>query len=297
MFDFNNKKEPPLCGGTDRSFDKNAPRTILSEDMTLFKVTSELPSAMNIDRQNGETIDYISVFAAPASEGTFIFLETESRYFKNGNKRSLAYVKENVFPSLAALTREQDLAANNGSYSFTHGLPKNFGGAIDIRYASGEKISISSNQSPVISGQTGEKIAALFTKAINGEKVYLPDVENLKEIRFVEERKNGGFTRAALSINDDGSGSMTRSRRFSDPKIYNNEKSFSADEITAIKKNISDCGIFAWSTLPECSYPFDDEKSLTFIFKDGSEITVPKDRELPDQIKGGFFNIELELTK
>ena len=299
MFDFiKNKKDIPICGGTDRSFDKNAPTTILSEDMILFNVSSVLPPVEDPDRRQSEPIDYVSAFAVPAGEGTFIFLETYSRYFSENNyKRCFACVKENLFPSLVVLTREQNLVSGNGRHSFTHGLPENFGGAIDIRYAGGEKISISSNQSPVVSRQTGERIAALFAGAMEGEKVELPDLAALSEIRFTEEKKNGGFTRAALSINDDGSGRMTRTRRFSDPKIYNEEKSFGADEITAVKQNISDCGMLAWSALPESSYPLGEHKSLTFIFKDGSEITVPNDRELPNQIHGGFFNIELELTK
>lgn len=69
-----------------------------------------------------------------------------------------------------------NLAKDNGFHSETHGLPENFAGSVSIEYASGEKISFSNNQQPILSPNTGLCIKELFSEAMKGEKVSLPDV-------------------------------------------------------------------------------------------------------------------------
>lgn len=280
-----NRREPEVCGGTDTTVDESAPKEIKSQEMILFDVTSALP------------IGFVSAFAAPTKEGTFLFLETAQESFRRGeSNRAWALVKENIFPSLVLLVREENLADGNGRHSFTHGLPENFGGRVKVDYLSGERISFSCNQSPILSRATGERIAAFFTGAMKGERVPLPDIDHLTAIRFNEERTDGGFTRATLSINADGSGRVARSQRFSDSTVYESERTVSADALAKIKQTVTDCGLLAWATLPENGYRFENDKSLTFIFTDG-EITVPNGRVLPDQLGGAFFEIELELTR
>lgn len=51
-----------------------------------------------------------------------------------------------------------------------YGLPENFGGSVSIEYASGEKISFSNNQQPILSPNTGLCIKELFSEAMKGEK-------------------------------------------------------------------------------------------------------------------------------
>ena len=193
-----------MCGGTDAYIDWSLPKVISSEDMIFFKAESALNAPDRAER-NIEPLGFVSAFAAPCGGGTFLFHEY-GRGFSRYDERifSLSLVKENVFPALCALVKRLDLAKDNGFHSKTHGLPENFGGSIDIKYSSGEKISISNNQSPVLSHKAGFEISQFFIKAMKGEKVALPDAKDLAVIRFDEERSDGGFTRAALTLNADG---------------------------------------------------------------------------------------------
>ena len=290
------KNEPLVCGGTDESVDENAPKKIQSKEMILFDVTSVLPPPD--PAQETDPLGFVSAFAAPTDEGTFLFFETGRVPFMHAEKRrTWALVTETVFPSLTALVREQNLAADNGSYSYTHGLPENFGGSVTVKYASGESILFSSNQHPILSRQTGERIAALFIEAMNGEKVALPEPDTLKAMRFDEECEDGSFTHSVLTVNEDGSGTLIRLRRFSDPQVYESERTVEAEALSTMKRTIADCGLLAWASLPESSYPLSGDKTLTFAFADGSEISVPADRILPEQIRDGFFRVELEMTR
>ncbi len=294
------KTEPNVCGGTDATLNTNAPKEIKSDNMILFNVTSSFRSVMMIpdpDIDNSESLNYISAFAVPSENGTFLFLEKNSDYRMNNNRQSSwALVKENIFPDLVSLVKDCGLAESNGFHSITHGLPENFGGSVNIKYSDGEYISFSDNQSPVISVSTGIKIAKLFAEAMKGSIIDLPDVSAIRKIRFDEERGSDGFTRAILTFNSDGTGTNFKSQRFDDPKVYESEKPVDADTITAIKNNIEANGILAWSGIPESYYKNNRNKTLTFVFEDNQEITVRGDRLLPDRIQGGFFNIELEMT-
>ncbi|MBR2366645.1 MAG: hypothetical protein IKA78_05695 [Oscillospiraceae bacterium] len=282
--------QPGQTGGTDAILDQNAPKEITSTQMMLFDVTSVLPEAAN-------GIGYVSAFAAPADKGTFLFLETGNGFSRYSERRQAwALVREDVFPRLVALTAECNLAEHNGYYSETHGLPENFGGSICIQYTDGEKIRVSDNQSPVISSETGARIAALFAELMDGERVPLPELSTLRTIRFEETRDDGGFTRATLTISGDGSGKIGKSACYSAPTIYESESELDAAAIAAIKDGVDKSGILAWEGLPDNGYRFSGEKCLTFVFTDGTEIEVPENRLLPDQIQSGFFDIEMELA-
>ncbi len=276
----------PVCGGTDFSIDKKAPKEIKSDEMIFFDVASALDS-------NGMRFRFISAFAAPVGDGTFVFLETGRR---GDSTAEWALVKSDVFPSLAALVREHELAKQNGVYSKTHGLPENFGGSVDIRYESGEKISFADNQSPIISSEFANKVTDVLKKAMAGERVPLPDVKTLKSIRFEEARSDGGFTDATLTLDADGAGTNEKKSRYSDPTVYQSSKPVDKATVDAIKKNIEDTGLLAWEKLPQSEYAYGANKKLTFTFADGASIVVRGGRRLPDRISGGFFNTELEMA-
>ncbi len=106
---------------------------------------------------------------------------------------------------------------------------------------------------------------------------------------------NGGFTRAELSILPDGTGSNKKRSRYDDPKVYESEKPVDRETVDAIKKNVADTGLLAWAGLPDCSY-ISGDKRLTFVFSGGERISVRGGRNVPDQLSGGFFNVELEMT-
>ena len=290
--------KPGECGGTDATQDKRAPKEIKSEEMILFEATSALNTdpAFSDEERQIEPIGYVSAFAAPAGSGTFLFLEKGAGFWSDGERsRAWAYVKEDLFPRLVKLVREENLARKNGFHSTTHGLPQNFGGRVYVCYASGEKISFSDNQAPIFSAETGRKIVNLFTEVMQGETVKLPAIGSLKEIRFSEERDNGGFTKATLTLHADGTGTNKKSSRYDDPTVYENEKPVDAETVAAIQKNIADTGILAWAELPQRERLLNRKKEITFLFEDGRAITVEDNKVLPDSISGGFFNIELEI--
>ena len=294
------RTKPYECGGTDATLDRKAPKTIVSKEITSFSVESALPRDFaRINRYDNtvEFIGYVMTFAVPVENGTFMYLVT-SRGFYHGEERksSWAFIKENVLPQLAELVEKQDIAKENGYHSTTHGLPENFGGSVLIKYASGEKISFSDNQGPIISSETGLAIAEFFKTAMGGEKIDMPDVSKIKMIKFAEERGNGGFSHAVLTLNPDGTAVNERTDKYDSEKIYERKKDVSAETVREIKKNIEEFGILGWTTFPQRSYISGNDKKLTFIFDDGSEITVDDIRDLPSELSRGFFNIELEMT-
>lgn len=312
MFDFMKKKNddngivvlrstgPGMCGGTDATQDTRAPKKIESKDMILFDATSALSDRIAlVDKKTKqvEQIDYISAFAAKDGDGTFLFLEKRGDFrYRKDNDFSWAYVKADVFPGLVSLVNETELAKSNGFHSETHGLPENFGGSVRVLYESGEKISFSDNQSPVLTTAEAQKTAELFISEMKGEAVKLPDVEELKEIRFSEERKDGGYTKATLTLLPDGTGVNKKASRYEEPRVFESEKPVDAETIAKIKKNIALTGMLAWAGLPESTYRHLSDKTITFVFADGKEIKVDEGKELPYRISGGFFNIELEMA-
>ena len=291
------KTEPMMCGGTDAYQDTRAPKEIQSTDMILFDATTALGGMISLEPvEPGEPLDYVSAFAVPAKVGTFLYLETaqDDRF----GKRTVAWalVKDSPFPALAELVRECNLARSNGHHSETHGLPQNFGGSVRIRYASGEEISFSNNQCPVLSPKAARRIADLLTAAMAGERVSLPDVAALSAIRFAEERADGGFTHATLTLLPDGTGTNTKTSRYEDPTVYESEKPVDAETVAAIKRTVELCGLLAWEGVPDSGFALAQNKTLTFVFADGREVTAQSDRQLPYGIQNGFFKIELEMT-
>ena len=294
------KTKPEECGGTDATLDTNAPKQIVSDKMVFFYATSALNSwglpSETVNSRLGP-LGLVSAFAAPSGEGTFLFLETSSGPRRYDNvKRSWALVKKDVFPSLVALVDESDIIKDNGYHSKTHGLPEDFGGSVKIVYESGEKISFSNNQTPVFRYEFGRKVAELFDEAMSGERVPLPDVSELSSIVYEENGSGGSFTKAHLTIGPDGKGINEKKTRYSDPHVYESTKEVDAKTIEEIKEKIAEKGILAWAGLPKKEFTFGAQKKMTFVFGDGTKITVPGDRCLPDQISGGFFDIELEIV-
>ncbi len=289
--------EPPKCGGTDCSIDPTAPKEIRSEEIVSFEATSALGWVREPSDGPNETLGFVSAFAAPAAEGALVFLETSADFGCRAERtRTWALVREDPFPSLAALVRECRLAEENGRHSQTHGLPENFGGSVRIVYADGEKISFSDNQSPILSPSTAEKIAKRFRETLAGEKIPLPDPSGLREIRFEETRDDGGWTRAVLTLHPDGTATNARSARYSDPTVYTSEKPVDAETVAAIRETIARNGLFGWAGLPDNGFEGPGRRTLTFILDGGREIEVRDGRLLPDPLRSGFFDIQLEMS-
>ncbi|MBQ9393648.1 MAG: hypothetical protein IJU18_06625 [Oscillospiraceae bacterium] len=284
-----------VCGGTDAVLDTRAPRTIESDQMTLFDVTSVLPMGRE---DGGRKREYVSAFAAPTGEGTFLFLEQGAPFPGRGERtQSWALVRQDIFPELTALVRRCDLARDNGSHSKTHGLPENFGGSICIHYADGERISVSNNQTPVLTAEEGEKIAETFAAALQGERVPLPPPGTLREIRFSQRGQDGSFTDAVLTLHEDGTGMVNRARRFDGPTVYEHQTVLDGAAVAEIMKIIDAYGVIAWQGLPDDGFPRREEQTMSFVFDGGATRTVAGGRRLPDRLRDGFFKLELAITR
>ena len=293
------KTSPKECGGTDAYRDADAPREIQSHDMILFEAESALPWCPEPEAgvEEGKTLSFVSAFAAPSGDGYFIYLERIfARLRYDGPEKSWAFVKESVFPELDAFVREFDLAKENGYHSRTHGLPENFGGEVSVKYASGEKISFSDNGGPILSLDEAERIAAIFDGAMAGERIALPSAEDLTAVRFEETRKDGGLTRAELSINADGTAVNRKKAKYDGPTVYESEKILGAESVGKIKARVTESGILAWAGLPENGFPESAPRTLTFVFADGCEIAVSGSKLLPGNLGRAFFDIELEMN-
>jgi hypothetical protein len=288
------KPEPCVCGGNTTTLDKSAPHVITSRDIVYFEVFSALHGdAVGSD---GGPIGYISAFAAPDGEGTFIMLQ-ESEWPRESAERraSWAWIKGSVFPALAEIAEKHEFAKNNGYSSFTHGLPENFGGAINVKYASGEKIYVADNQGAVLTTEAATDIAKVFGDALKGERIAIPKAERIAAIRFSETRGDGGYTKAELTVSPDGTAVNRRESKYDGPTVYRSEKAVDAETVAKIRRNIDENGLLAWGGLPDIGYKFSSDSEMTFVLDDGSEITVRDGRQTPDSISRGYFKVELEI--
>lgn len=291
---FNNN--PPMCGGTSTSYDENDPKEIKSEDMTLLKIEAAVtPMGVMPGAAPAKTawFRFLSVYAAKCEGGAFVLLFAHDRNEKRDFRWS--YIKEDIFPELVNAVREYDLAKSNGSHSFTYGLPENFGGEVIVEYASGEKIDFSTNRSHIISTDFAVWLYDFFDEAMKKERVELPDVKNIKTIRFDSEHSDGGYTHIVMTQNGDVC-DFKRERKFDIPDIFKDEKELPAELMDRFREVIKNNAMLIWHMLPENGFDKIEEKSMTFIFEDGTEIEAPSDRALPSAISGAFFNIELELN-
>ena len=144
--------------------------------------------------------------------------------------------------------------------------------------------------------EVGAEIAGIFGEAMEGPKILLPDISRLRTVAFREERENGGFTRATLTILEDGTGINRKSSRYDGPRVYESEKTLGKDVVDLIKEIIEKCGILAWKDLPPSGFGFKEDKTIVFTFDDGNEVEIRDDNRLPYAISRGFFGIELEIT-
>ena len=284
---------PQMCGGVSQNFDENAPKTIKSDKMVFFKAESALHTLYDPDYQKeNHWINHISAYAAPVDGGCLITLTAGDR--RDRNESTWAFVKENIFPGLAALVKEADLAAANGRRSFVYGLPENFGGSVLIKYDSGEKIDYANNQSPVFGKDFAAKLYELFLQALKGERVQLPDAGQITAVKFHETRMSS-YTHAELTPNADGTYNMQKIYKFDDspPSEYNN--TVSADVLEKIKDTAQKNAVLIWSKLPKSEFDDFIQKTLTFVLDSGEEIVVKNDRAFPGQLSGAFYAIEREL--
>lgn len=238
---------PAICGGTDHSHDENAPAEIHSTDLLLFKIRTG----------NGLSTHFLSevqanVYAAKTELGIFTYsFEPEPRY-------ALLDANCDFLSRLDTLTKEQCLIQDNGQHSFTHGLPDDFGGAVDVRYASGEYISKSCNQSSVIS--------------IPADKA-------------VEHREDSEFRHALLRLEATGDGAKIygEAKYSTSDTVHQHEKELSASAFDRIREDAAKYCVFGLVGL-EKYHPNVvglGTSSLTYELTDGTRVTIPQIYGIP----------------
>lgn len=273
-------EEPPIpiCGGTRHSQDADAPTEILSHDLVFFKAGTE----------GGRMGMQSRVYAAKAEKGTYIVIAEEEPRF------ALLSPNCDFLSRLDALVREQNLIQDNGYHSRTAGLPADFGGSIDIRYASGEFISKSDNQSPIIPLKADQAIHEIFMDAfVSCPKVQLPDPSL---IRKVEYREQGKENYSILTFEREGEAAKLSSENkySSSDKVYKKEAQVPASAFDRIINDAKKYCLFGLGGV-EKYHPSSvqlSEKALTYELSDGSKIVVPYFYG----VIGGISNIVFETS-
>ena len=215
-----------VCGGTDHSHDENAPQEIHSTDLLLFKIRTGngLPSRYPSEIQ-------ANVYAAKTEQGIYLYaLESESRY-------ALLDADCDFLSRLDVLTKEQNLIEDNGRHSFTHGLPEDFGGAVDVRYASGEYISKSCNQSPVITIPADKAVRELFSLAF--EKYPRAPLPDASEILAVEHREDSKFSHTLIRLESTQTGARIydKAKYATSDTVCQHEKALDAQAFDRIRED------------------------------------------------------------
>lgn len=297
MFGRRKPDEAVMCGGTTRRYDAGAPKTITSNNMILFDVHSRVRDYIDpADIPKGKKlITSIEAFAVKSKQGSLLRLcVNKDRYTRNTDEVYAGHVKEDIFPKLTAMAKEENMAAENGRYSFTHGLPEDFGGSIRVKFMSGEYINVTCNQSPVITTNTADRIWNIFSKALEGEKVERPDVSEITKIYF-EELYKDGFRRVTLDITEDGCECFKSAKYSADSKLYESRTEFAKEELSKILDIVDKHDILTLEGLPREFTEISGGKTLEFTLKNGRKIAVLSDFVVPRAIHDKLFKIEMAL--
>ena len=127
----------PVCGGTETRIDENAPKQIISREITWLYISFFLESEWS-ERVNNRRC----TFKITADEqGSLIAREEKS---------GVAYAADKqLLNELAQIEQEYELAANNGVYKVTAGLPPQFQECCyESRHSSGEVLKFTLNNKP-----------------------------------------------------------------------------------------------------------------------------------------------------
>lgn len=152
-------EQPPEDGGVRHRVDTGAPRVIRSAEITQF--SCEFSAT---DRCLGDT---------PIAGGIFTLrADREKGLIQIRGRSEIAgeYVfcpEDAFFRQLQQTVTRYDFAQYNGQFYTVSGLPPDLGMKLQIRYASGEAIHASNNQSTFLPLEAMEELVALFQKEIN----------------------------------------------------------------------------------------------------------------------------------
>jgi hypothetical protein len=251
----------PICGGTTRSQDAAAPMEILSRDLVFFKAGAEF----------GHRGMQSRVYAAKAEKGIYIVIAEEEPRF------ALLSPDCDFLTRLDTLVREYHLIRDNGHHSHTAGLPEDFGGSIDIRYASGEFISKSDNQSPIISQEADQAIRKTFLDAITSyPRIKLPDPSLIQKVEYREQGKDN-YSLLTFSRNGETAKLSSENQYSTSGTIYKKEAQVPSSAFDRIIDDAKKYCLFGLGGVEKyhSSTLQISEQTLTYELSNGSKMVVP----------------------
>lgn len=143
---------PEIDGGVRRSIDENAPKVIKSTQITSFYCKFS-----TTDRLRGDSPIAGHLITLQAEEGAGSFA------LRGYTETSGSFIPDAAFfRQLQKTVAQYDFAQYNGQHYTVSGLPPDYGMTLEIRYASGETIRSSDNQSCFLPLEAMEALVALF---------------------------------------------------------------------------------------------------------------------------------------
>lgn len=143
-------------GGVRHRVDTNAPKSIVSTEIVAFSCKF---SALNFLARDTGLAGRIFTLHADQNSGSYEECTREKVY----EKKTFTATPE-FFAQLQQIVERYDFARYNGQFYTVSGLPPDFGANLEVRYASGERICASNNQSCFLPMEAMESLVALFKK-------------------------------------------------------------------------------------------------------------------------------------
>lgn len=146
-----------IDGGVQHRVDTTAPKVIQSTEIVSFSCRCSLLTRSEEDTALAGNIYELQADATAGSYRVLVPGKTRVHQTFTPGK--------DFFVTLQKIVSENDLAQYNGEFYTVSGLPPEFGAKLNIRYASGESIQSSNNQSCFLSLKAVEELEALFRQA------------------------------------------------------------------------------------------------------------------------------------
>lgn len=281
---------PEMCGGSVENRVAGLSETIKSDEIVSLGISCNFSIVIGEFKYR-----YVSLYAVRMKDDkTYIFFTLD-----RNNESVYAITDFNILEKLQLLVREYNLSRNNGYSHYVNGLPDNFGGTININYASGERIYRSDNQSSVISPEATDKMAELFIEAASDRYCSANAVKG-KLVDFdYNEYNSATDSRSVYHLKKDGNEYIlyreNRYPKFSE-NVYTKEVRVGRQVIEKLE------GAFKrqWLNGFERFVAETDPKAfesivLTYVFDDGSRYTVNSDLKLPFYMSNLCFDIHMYL--
>ncbi len=165
-----NPSDNPVCGGTTVKTDENAPKEIVSKEITGMDVGIRVITRWTNDRDGGEEYHFV---VENDENGVLTVYEREHGLSLPADDEILKEIQD--------IIDKNKLSRDNGLYEVTAGLaPDYHPRAFEVNYASGEKLTFTVNNNPEVlwEEEMFDAFAAWFAK--NGDdSLYPPKEESM----------------------------------------------------------------------------------------------------------------------